>query len=469
MKQAENGDLSDSGRRSASLDDRPAAGQEDAFRLTLDLDAMAYEIEGREEAWKTVVDFHLEGEMGLAERWAGALGISCEELYRNTEKINDILGEKNQNAGVRVVLGGQSIPGETLSSLPDALQRNLSELIRSAGSDLKSLGADPERTRIRIRGKALCFAAVLDAVRTCLDSDPFPGRMSPEWCGEGTPVRLLPVVLALKERYLAVHILPEKKLVVFPLPYARGRVQVFQDVLQAGFAERNIALLSADHTVKVLGRDNDFGQKNTGRWRNITFIAACPSAVYGGSAPGVLHAGANPLPEVENWMHVRRCAASDTLAAGITETGRLLLAGAHPKEEMPSVVMDAAVCDGAAAVLASDGTVRFFGGRKDDERAAMRQFTNVRSLSLNGSYGTAVTKEGRVLLAGRDLTASDVRLREQMEHWKKVRYAAENSVLGAGITSKGALLLAGRAEGMTDGLEEDWNRTVRENIPGEEA
>ena len=74
------------------------------------------------------------------------------------------------------------------------------------------------------------------------------------------------------------------------LALANGQLQVEQQAVQYSATERNSAVRYANGTVKVLGEDNSYGQKDTNPWRDIRFVLAAPNCTYGVTKTGaVLH------------------------------------------------------------------------------------------------------------------------------------------------------------------------------------
>ena len=61
------------------------------------------------------------------------------------------------------------------------------------------------------------------------------------------------------------------------LASTNGQLRVEQNVVQFSASERNDAVVYADGTVKVLGEDNSYGQRDTDQWRDIQFALAAPN------------------------------------------------------------------------------------------------------------------------------------------------------------------------------------------------
>lgn len=95
------------------------------------------------------------------------------------------------------------------------------------------------------------------------------------------------------------------------LASTNGQLRVEQNVVQFSASERNDAVVYADGTVKVLGEDNSYGQRDTDQWRDIQFALAAPNCTYGVTKTGaVLAQGAPVDPAVRGWTDVQ------TLACG---------------------------------------------------------------------------------------------------------------------------------------------------------
>ena len=115
------------------------------------------------------------------------------------------------------------------------------------------------------------------------------------------------------------------------LASTNGQLRVEQNVVQFSASERNDAVVYADGTVKVLGEDNSYGQRDTDQWRDIQFALAAPNCTYGVTKTGaVLAQGAPVDPAVRGWTDVQTLACGTRHVVGLTTDGTVRLAGTLP-------------------------------------------------------------------------------------------------------------------------------------------
>ena len=103
------------------------------------------------------------------------------------------------------------------------------------------------------------------------------------------------------------------------LALANGQLQVEQQAVQYSATERNSAVRYANGTVKVLGEDNSYGQKDTNPWRDIRFVLAAPNCTYGVTKTGAVLAQGVPVdPTVREWADMQSLACGTRHVVGLS-------------------------------------------------------------------------------------------------------------------------------------------------------
>ncbi|MCD8147679.1 MAG: hypothetical protein LUD84_10480 [Clostridiales bacterium] len=228
-----------------------------------------------------------------------------------------------------------------------------------------------------------------------------------------------------------------------------GELRVEEQVAQYSRSDsRHYAILRADGTVKVVGDDNIYGQKNTGSWKNITHVLAAARCTYGVKQDGsVIAAGSSEFPRISTWKNIVQLACGADVIVGLQSNGQVLVDSPSPVVPFPQVknwrnIKTVAVSRGGILGLRTDGRVLFAGKKADDIRNRVQNWAGIIAVAVDTSVVYGLSQDGSVSMVGSRPPALD-RGRIEAARWQNI-VALSCSQTGVGaINDDGALLLAG--------------------------
>lgn len=249
------------------------------------------------------------------------------------------------------------------------------------------------------------------------------------------------------------------------LASTNGRLQVEQNAVQFSASERNDAVVYADGTVKVLGEDNSYGQRDTDQWRDIQFILAAPNCTYGVTKTGtVLAQGAPVDPAVRQWTDIQTLACGTCHVVGLTTGGTVRVAGTLPAGAGEAVaawqnVTYLTAARDCVAALHQDGTVSF-AGKPNDPRKAAEQWQNILSVACDSAYVYGLTQDGGLLMAGACKAFLD-KGRSEAARWTELMELSCNAAGVGAVDAAGRLHFAGTMTGDVERMLRVWEAHIR--------
>jgi hypothetical protein len=244
-----------------------------------------------------------------------------------------------------------------------------------------------------------------------------------------------------------------------------------EDVVQYSMGGRHTLALHRDGTVTATRfSDNDFGQSDVGQLRDITFVLAAAQCSYAVRRDGtVAVCGSSPLrKEIERWQNVSQLACGDYHVVARTKEGTLLVAVDAVSHELQEMKAQAETCSDVIRVAAArnyivalrrDGTVAFFGKKRDPKRE-VEQWKDIATIDAEYQYVVGVTRQGQVVLAGQKNDLTDMG-RSEAAQWKNIVAVACSRAGIGGLSLDGTLHLAGNVTGAKE-LCDRWNRQAKE-------
>lgn len=248
------------------------------------------------------------------------------------------------------------------------------------------------------------------------------------------------------------------------LASTNGRLQVEQNVVQFSASERNDAVVYADGTVKVVGEDNSYGQRDTDQWRDIQFALAAPNCTYGVTKTGtVLVQGAPADPAVRQWTDIQTLACGTRHVVGLTTNGTVRVAGTLPAGAGEAVaawqnVTYLTAARDCVAALHQDGTVSF-AGKPNDPRKAAEQWQNILSVACDSAYVYGLTQDGRLLMAGACKAFLD-KGRSGAAQWTELMELSCNAAGVGAVDAAGRLHFAGTMTGDVEQMLRVWEEHI---------
>ena len=248
------------------------------------------------------------------------------------------------------------------------------------------------------------------------------------------------------------------------LASTNGRLQVEQNVVQFSASERNDAVVYADGTVKVVGEDNSYGQRDTDQWRDIQFALAAPNCTYGVTKTGtVLVQGAPADPAVRQWTDIQTLACGTRHVVGLTTNGTVRVAGTLPAGAGEAVaawrnVTYLTAARDCVAALHQDGTVSF-AGKPNDPRKAAEQWQNILSVACDSAYVYGLTQDGRLLMAGSCKAFLD-KGRSGAAQWTELMELSCNAAGVGAVDAAGRLHFAGTMTGDVEQMLRVWEEHI---------
>lgn len=244
-----------------------------------------------------------------------------------------------------------------------------------------------------------------------------------------------------------------------------GQFLTEQNVVQFSPSERNDAVVYADGTVKVVGEDNSYGQRDTDQWRDIQFALAAPNCTYGVTKTGtVLIQGAPADPAVREWTDIQTLACGTRHVVGLTTTGTARVAGTLPAGAGEAVaawqnVTYLTAARDCVAALHLDGTVSF-AGKPNDPRKAAEQWQNILSVACDSAYVYGLTQDGRLLMAGACKAFLD-KGRSGAAQWTELMELACNAAGVGAVDAAGELHFAGTMTGDVERVLAVWQEKLK--------
>lgn len=248
------------------------------------------------------------------------------------------------------------------------------------------------------------------------------------------------------------------------LASTNGRLQVEQNVVQFSASERNDAVVYADGTVKVVGEDNSYGQRDTDQWRDIQFALAAPNCTYGVTKTGtVLVQGAPADPAVRQWTDIQTLSCGTRHVVGLTTNGTVRVAGTLPAGAGEAVaawrnVTYLTAARDCVAALHQDGTVSF-AGKPNDPRKAAEQWQNILSVACDSAYVYGLTQDGRLLMAGSCKAFLD-KGRSGAAQWTELMELSCNAAGVGAVDAAGRLHFAGTMTGDVEQMLRVWEEHI---------
>lgn len=249
------------------------------------------------------------------------------------------------------------------------------------------------------------------------------------------------------------------------LALANGQLQVEQQAVQYSATERNSAVRYANGTVKVLGEDNSYGQKDTNPWRDIRFVLAAPNCTYGVTKTGAVLAQGVPVdPTVREWTDMQSLACGTRHVVGLTTGGTVRLAGILPAGAAEAIaswqnVTQLTAARDCAAALHQDGTVSF-AGKPNDPRKEAEQWQNILSVACDSAYVYGLTQDGNLLLAGSCKAFLD-KGRSEAAQWTDLMELACNTAGVGAVDAAGQLHFAGTMTGDVERVLSVWRENLK--------
>ena len=249
------------------------------------------------------------------------------------------------------------------------------------------------------------------------------------------------------------------------LASTNGQLRVERNVVQFSASERNDAVVYADGTVKVVGEDNSYGQRDTDQWRDIQFALAAPNCTYGVTKVGaVLVQGAPADPAVREWTDIQTLACGTRHVVGLTTNGTVRVAGTLPAGAGKAVaawqnVTYLTAARDCVAALHQDGTVSF-AGKPNDPRKAAEQWQNILSVACDSAYVYGLTQDGRLLMAGACKAFLD-KERSGAAQWTELMELACNAAGVGAVDAAGELHFAGTMTGDVERVLAVWQEKLK--------
>lgn len=249
------------------------------------------------------------------------------------------------------------------------------------------------------------------------------------------------------------------------LAQTNGQLQVERQAVGFSSSERNDAVVYADGTVKVLGEDNSYGQRDTGHWTDIQSVLAAPNCTYGVTKTGtVLAQGAPVAPAVGKWQDIQALACGAGHVVGLTKGGAVRLAGTLPEGAAEAVaswqnVTQIAAARDCVAALHQDGTVSF-AGKANDPRNKVTQWRDILSVACDGAYVYGLTRTGTLLLAGSCKAFLD-KGRSGAAQWTDLMDLSCNATGVGAVDAAGALHFAGTMAGDVQRMLTVWKENMK--------
>lgn len=245
-----------------------------------------------------------------------------------------------------------------------------------------------------------------------------------------------------------------------------GRVQTEENAIQFSSSERNFAVLYNDGVVKVFGDDNEFGQKNTEKWKNIIYIETAPNCTYGITSEGnMVYAGVLMDPAVLKWRNLKILISSDEFILGIHNDGKVSLScqDASMREvERWSNIKGITLTRTCIIGLTENGSVKY-SGKSDDPRHQCESWRDMIAVAADNAYVYGLDKNGKVHVVGYCKSFLDKGRSNASEWTDVVAISCNKSGVGA-ITSSGELLFAGTIAGDEKKVREKWSGQVKQKI-----
>lgn len=248
-----------------------------------------------------------------------------------------------------------------------------------------------------------------------------------------------------------------------------GLVRTEQDAIQFSSSERNYAVLYKNGAVKVFGDDNEFGQKNTEAWKNISYISTAPNCTYGITRDGnIVYAGALMDIAVARWKNLKLVLSSDEFILGVHNDGKVSVSSKDTTSvdvqavKQWSDIKEIALARNCIIGLLANGNVKY-SGKTDDSRRQCELWKDIISVAADNAYVYGLTKAGDVLVAGNCKSFLD-KGRKNASVWKDVvAISCNKSGVGA-ITGSGELLFAGTIAGDEKKVRDQWNARIKQRI-----
>ena len=249
------------------------------------------------------------------------------------------------------------------------------------------------------------------------------------------------------------------------LALANGQLQVEEQAVQFSSGERNDAVVYADGTVKVLGEDNSYGQRDTEHWKDIQAVLSAPNCTYGVTKAGTVVAQGAPVePAVTQWQNIRKLACGTRHLVGLTTGGTVRLAGTLPEGAAEVVaawqnVTDIAAARDCVAALHQDGTVSF-AGKHDDPRKQVDQWQDILAVACDSAYVYGLTQAGTLRLAGSCKSFLD-RGRSEAAQWTDLMTLSCNAAGVGAVDAAGQLHFAGTMTGDVEQVRSLWKKNLQ--------
>lgn len=249
------------------------------------------------------------------------------------------------------------------------------------------------------------------------------------------------------------------------LALTNGQLQVERNVAQYSSGERNDAVVYCNGTVKVLGQDNSYGQKDTGHWQDIQFALAAPNCTYGVTQAGtVLIQGAPVEPAVAQWQDIQALACDPHHVVGLTTGGAVRLAGVLPEGAAEAVaswqdVTQVAAARDCVAALHKNGAVSF-AGKPNDPRKEAEQWQNILAVACDSAYVYGLTQDGTLRMAGSCKAFLD-RGRPAAAQWTDLMEISCNAAGIGAVDVGGELRFAGTINGDVQQILSLWQEKLK--------
>jgi hypothetical protein len=245
-----------------------------------------------------------------------------------------------------------------------------------------------------------------------------------------------------------------------------GRFQTEYHAVQFASSERNYAVLYQDGTVKVFGGDNEFGQKNTEKWKNIKYVETAPNCTYGITGNGtIVSSGTQINPDILKWKNLSVLRSSDEYVLGIHNDGKVslstnIVAGMNVEQVKNWVhLKDVALTRTCIVGLFEDGSIQYC-GKADDPRSQCKMWTDMIAIAADNAYVYGLTKDGKLNVAGNCKSFLDKGRKNANEWTDVIAISCNKSGVGA-ITGDGEFLFAGTIAGDETKVRENWSEHIK--------
>ena len=224
---------------------------------------------------------------------------------------------------------------------------------------------------------------------------------------------------------------------------ARNKAARFQACISAG--DKHTVGLRADGTVVAVG-NNEYGQCDTGSWRNIIAVSAGDYHTVGLKADGtVVAAGGRGVVEsgqcdTGGWRNIVAVSAGFYHTVGLKSDGTVVVAGRdswgeNDTDDWKDIIAVAASASRTVG-LKSDGTVIAAGTSNYGQNGIMSEWRNIVAISAQHDYTVGLKADGTVVTANKYHE-------DQCDSWEDVIAISNYGPHTVGLKSDGAVLAVG--------------------------